>query len=408
MAVNQWVLDESEVMEPLDGSVSTIRAPKSGRRTLVLVGLGAAVALTALGIGLRGRAGSGDGQTFVTDCKKVPGIPAAQVTWRRKPDGSAFAVEAVRAPNWAKSIDGWRLHHRPAGASPNDVFAENVQVSGDDVQSTWLERKALEWVPLHFPESRTLVTSLACPGGECLFSPVTGCKATYDYDRTGPKVAIIGDSLVFFDEVCGADGTLPPRPDFCSTPLAQRLRLRGMRVFSQSNAGQSFYAWLPVIREMAITEPNTFVLALGTNDALLRQAKAPEAERAQRRAETERAIRQSLRETWAISPKTCAVLVTVSGKGLRDEPKSHPDFVAETERVNTLFRNLAADPAHAGKIQLADFDKAAREHCGPEWLTADGNRCDWFQPDQLHLRGLGNEGRNALVLSAIERCNAAK
>jgi hypothetical protein len=163
-----------------------------------------------------------------------------------------------------------------------------------------------------------------------------------------------------------------------------------------------------VIRETATTEPNTYVLALGTNDALVKQAKAPEAERATRRADTLRAIQQSLAEIRQISPKTCMVLVTASGKGLRDEPKSHPDYVQEAEYVNTLLRNAAAEPSFAGKIQLADFDKAAREHCGAEWLTTDASRCDWFQPDQLHLRGLGNEARNALILSAVERCQAVK
>jgi lysophospholipase L1-like esterase len=390
-------------MEPLDGSVATIRAPKPGRRT-ILVGLGLVVAVAALGVGIRGRlAATSDAELKTTDCKNVRGITSALVKWRRKPDGSAFAVEEVRAPNWSKSLDGWRLHYRPAGAS-GDYFASDVHVRDGEITETWLETKSILSVPLYFPLGEMVITSLTCPGGECLFSPLSGCKATYDYDRTGAKVAITGDSLTTFDEVCGIENR-PVKPDFCSTPLGDRLRLRGMRVFTQANSGQGFHSWLPVVREMATTEPNTYVLALGTNDALRRQAKTSAEGRPRRRAETEQAIRQSLREIREISPKTCIVLVTASGKGMNHH-QSHPDYVAEAEIVNKLLRDAAAKPNE--KIQIADFDKAAREHCGPDWLTAEGKLCDWFQVDQLHLRGLGNEARNELILAAIDRCQGTK
>lgn len=388
------------VMEPLDGSVATIRAPKHGRRTL-LIGLGIFVAVAAVGVGIRGRLlASSDAELTTTDCKGAQGIASALVKWRRKPDGSAFAVEEVRAPNWSKSLDGWRLHYRPAGAA-SDYMASDVHVSGAEITETWLETRSIPSVPLYFPLGKMVITSLTCPGGECLFSPLSGCKATYDYDRTGAKVAITGDSLTLFDEVCGIDNQ-PVKPDFCSTPLGDRLRLRGMRVFSQANSGQGFHSWLPVVRETATTEPNTYVLALGTNDAVRRQAKAAPGDRPQRRAETEQAIRQSLREIREISPKTCIVLVTASGKGLPNHHKSHPDYVPEAELVNKLLRDAAAEPN--AKIQIADFDAAAREHCGPDWLTAEDKLCDWFQPDQLHLRGFGNEARNELILAAVDRC----
>lgn len=392
-------------MEPLDGSVATIPAPKPGRRAL-LVGLGIVVAVAALGVGIRGRLlASADAGLTTTDCKDVRGIASALVKWRRKPDGSAFVVEEVRAPNWSKSLDGWRLHYRPAGAN-GDYFASDVHVSGAEITETWLETRSIASVPLYFPLGKMVITSLTCPGGECLFSPLSGCKATYDYDRTGAKVAITGDSLTLFDEVCGIDGP-PVKPDFCSTPLGDRLRLRGMRVFSQANAGQGFHSWLPVVRETATTEPNIYVVALGTNDALRRQAKTAAADRPRRRAETEQAIRQSLREIREISPKTCIVLVTASGKGMNHH-ESHPDYVPEAEHVNGLLRDAGAGAEADAKTQIADFDKAAREHCGPDWLTAEGKLCDWFQVDQLHLRGLGNEARNELILSAVDRCQGTK
>jgi len=396
-------------VERLGHLIPSVRAPTFGQRTLTLTGLLglALVAVLAFGILRSARSGANAGPTFTTQCPKILGIEGAQVEWRRTgtPGNVSHRVESVRSPNSSESLEGWRLRYRPAADSPDNPFAADSQVRGADIRKTWFADGLIATAPLNYPVGTMVVSSLTCPGGECLFSPLTGCKATYDQDRAGPKVALTGDSLVLFDDVCGLEAP-PAPPDFCGTPLAARLRLRGARVFSQSNPGQGFYSWLPVIREQASTEPDTYILALGTNDALRRQAKAPEAERALRRSETEQAIRQSLREVREVSPKTCIVLVTASGKPI-DEATAELEasYAAEAEFVNTLLRSAAAARTLERKIRIAEFDVAARRHCAPSWDA--GQPCDWFKPDQLHLRGAGNEARNALILGAVERCQSS-
>lgn len=333
-------------------------------------------------------------QTITQTC---PDLPNVRVEWNQTPFFGSFAysVKSLRSASGSTSTSGWQLHHRPTSGWPFNFFDPETFVTGSSIigYSIWDALIPVLPVPYFSPYT---VTSLTCPEGECVLSPLTGCSRTYDPSLAGPKVALVGDSLVTLNELCVFGP--PPAPDYCAAPLSQLLKNQGQRVWWFGAPGQGFFSYLDMIRERASTRPSKFIVAFGTNDAL-RQGRATPEQRDAERQNTARSLVAGIQAIRASNPAACVVLATVSGK-----PSDVASYPTEAAQVNTLLKNTAADPTLGGNVQVADFADAAQKQCPSDWLTNPSRTCDLFGSDQLHLTGKGNDVRNPLIMQAVGRC----
>ncbi|HEY6557540.1 MAG TPA: hypothetical protein VI072_09715 [Polyangiaceae bacterium] len=230
-----------------------------------------------------------------------------------------------------------------------------------------------------------------------MISPVNGCRPTYDFTNpTGWKVSVIGDSLIWYAQLCEFFGGTN-----CAEHIDVRLNNAGRRAWVQAIHSMSFYSWLNVIREHATTVPRVAVVALGTNDAMRQATAGSSAARDARRAETTNSMLAGVRAMLSPPPagrNTCVVLVTAS------EKHATAGYTNEAGWVNNLMVQTSNLAEFAGKIKIVNWAAETRAHCGASWLTNPSQTCDWFSSDQLHLVGAGDERRNDLILTAINSC----
>lgn len=286
------------------------------------------------------------------------------------------------------------LHHRRAQAWREQHFEPDAIVSAESLLGYQFSQALIPVVPLPLLGDSYEVTALTSPDGECVFSPSVGGFRTYDPKRTGPKVAIVGDSLVSQSELCH----LFPQVRGCGVGLSNRLRRDGQRPWTMHGPGQTFYSWLDVIRERATTRPDRMVLAFGTNDARWIVDATP-SQREIRRWSVVRAVYTAIEATHAANPATCIVLVTVAEKDAAD-----PALASEVARVNALLRSAANTPS-VRNVVTADFAAAVEAQC-PGWQTHPAQACPLLGSDDVHLTSAGDDVRDALIVQATNACRA--
>jgi len=336
-------------------------------------------------------------QDFTTTCSG-PNLQNVQAQWGKSPAFGNFlyTIKGLRNRSNVTGSAGWNAYHRPEAGFPNNYFdALSIRDTNIINYSFWGGL-----LPTAFIAQETVLSALTCPNGECLISPVTGCRGTYNFTTEGPKVSVVGDSLIQQAELCEYFGGLS-----CAPRLSDRIMQSGgstiqvrRRVFMDVVAGMSFFSWLNMTREHATTAPRVGVIAFGTNDATRQAEAAAGAARDARRWETVAATLASVRAMRTAPANACVVLVTVA------EKSTNPNFATEAGLVNSLLDSVSKSSEFAGHVQIADFAKATRDHCGPSWMTNPNLVCDWFKSDHIHLLTSGNQARNDLILAAMERC----
>ncbi|HMI92680.1 MAG TPA: SGNH/GDSL hydrolase family protein, partial [Polyangiales bacterium] len=337
---------------------------------------------------------------FTLSCAGQPGLDY-ETRWSATPflGGYAYALQSVRGPGGSTDPSGFVLHHRPSEGFPNNVYAADTQVRdgavlGYSVWSGLLPRVSSPFSP------PVALSTLTCPGGACVFSFERGCEPTYAGPSSAAKVAVTGDSLIWGPQLCG----FAPPPEGCAPSLSQVLNQRGYKVWSKSEAGQSFVNWLDVVREQATTAPAVHVLALGTNDAFGQAGAAAGQPREDRAWQTVGSASAAIDAIRAANSAACVVLVTVSEKALLNG-QLYTAYRDEARRVNDLLAYFATS-ANLPNVRIADWASATRAHCPATWLTSATTTCDYFGADQLHMGRTGNEARNALILDTIAHCTA--
>jgi lysophospholipase L1-like esterase len=303
---------------------------------------------------------------------------------------TVYTLQSLRAANASTAPAGWILHHRRTAPWSEIHFEPDVVVSEQRLLGYQLDPGLMPAVPWPYHEDTYKVTALTSPDGECVFSPVTGGSRTYDPKRTGPRVAVIGDSLVSQSELCWL---FPPDIRACGVGLGNRLRQDGQRPWITHSPGQTFYSWLDVIRERATTRPEHMVLAFGTNDVRWIM-DAPAARRELQRWSVVRAVYTAIQAVHAANPATCVVLVTVAEKDDR-----RTELAAETARVNALLNGMARAP----NVVTADFAAAVEAEC-PGWQTHPAQTCRLMNADGVHLTAAGDDVRDALIVAATHAC----
>lgn len=324
------------------------------------------------------------------------GLPRVRVVWDQQPaayGGSQYFLNQVSAANGSTARTGWQLHHRPTAGWPYNPLAPETIINAPGANASVWDAAIPVLRPYYAPAYT--VTSLTCPDGECVVSPITGCQATYDRTKAGPKVAVMGDSLLASTELCVF---AEPGKRNCSPSITTLLSDQQYRVWLRDGmaSGQGFYSYLDMTRERATTRPDIVVLAFATNDAILRQVPATGMRRTEERKLTRDSIRASVEAIRASNPSACVVFVTASG-----QPRDKPDYPAEVEYVNNEIRNAASA---YGNIQVADFATDVNNRCFYHWWN--GQNCPLFSDDQVHLSDAGDAVRNPLVLDAVKRCAA--
>ncbi|HMJ15706.1 MAG TPA: SGNH/GDSL hydrolase family protein [Polyangiaceae bacterium] len=334
-------------------------------------------------------------QTHVHTC---PDMPNVRVEWSESPlfGTRSYRLDAVRARDGSTSGAGWQLHHRPVADWPYNHLQPDVIVTGGSIRGYTIWDSLIPIVDVPYLGAKYAVTALTSPDGECVFSPLTGGSRTYSENIIGPRVAVVGDSLVAKSELCPE--LQPTAPDYCAMPIGKRLRLSGQRTWIISGPAQTFYSWLDVVRERALTRPDTFVLAFGTNEARL-LPRVPAEQRELQRWAVVRAAYTAIETIRAHNPDTCLVLVTVAAKS-----SESPEVSREIGRVNTLLKAIAADPA-VGNVVIADFAAAVEREC-PRWQSTPNQTCPLFNSDHVHLTGRGDDVRDPLIVDAVLQCAA--
>ena len=337
-------------------------------------------------------------QNFTTSCSNS-NLQNVQVQWGKSPAYGNFlyTIKGLRNRSNVTGSAGWVAYHRPEAGFPNNFF-DPLSFRNDPNIINYAFWGGL--LPTAYIGQETVLSALTCPNGECLISPVSGCRPTYNFTTGGPKVSVVGDSLIQQAELCEWFGG-----QNCAPRLSDRIMQSGgstnnlkRRVFMDVVGGMGFYTWLNMTREHATTAPRVAVIAFGTNDATRQADAAAGAAREARRWETVFAATASVTAMRTAPANACVVLVTVA------EKSPNPDFAGEAAQVNGLLDSLSKHPQFVGHVQIADFAKATRDHCGSSWATNPSVVCDWFQPDHIHLLASGNQERNNLIMAAINRC----
>lgn len=338
-------------------------------------------------------ASAASAQTIVQTC---PDRPYVRVEWAQSSasGGVTYTLQGLRDVKASTSPQGWLLHHRPPPALAEANFEPDVFVGGPALLGYGVSQALLPNVPWPYQGGRYDVTALTSPDGECVFSPLAGSFRTYDPKRTGPKIAVLGDSLVSQSELCWL---FPADVRACGVGLGNRLRQDGQRPWIMHGPGQTFYSWLDVIRERATTRPDRVVLAFGTNDVHW-VVNAPQTRRELQRWAVVRSVYSAIHAIQAANPAACTVLVTIAVK----DP-NEPDVAAETARVNTLLRGVAEDPRLASVV-TADFAAAVEARC-PGWQIHPAQSCPLLAGDQAHLTSAGDDVRDALIVEATHACD---
>ena len=217
---------------------------------------------------------------------------------------------------------------------------------------------------------------------------VTGCQEPYAGSATGPKVAVLGDSISHvawsYDEIRAA--FVP----------AHRVSVSGV-------GGAKFIDSRPVAAEYQAMAPDAVVIELGSNDAFaavgpprdpangdLRPTRSPEAAE-QHLIESEAALRDLLA---VLGSPACVVIVNVSTFSL------YPAYRDWAQRWNSevLERVKAADH----RVRIADWSGAVAD-----WFARPEPKETLFVVDLLHPESPGQVLLADLMVREIDACLAA-
>ncbi|HEY6558314.1 MAG TPA: hypothetical protein VI072_13615 [Polyangiaceae bacterium] len=293
------------------------------------------------------------------------------------------------------SASGWQLHHRPV-QDPSNYLAEDTRITDDAIIDYPVPRALIPDAKRGLPTQPAPLSILTCPDGTCVASPVSSeCKTVYDYEPMPGalppvRIAVVGDELVRDSETCR--GT-PEAPDYCALSLEQTMREWGYSTWISYHEGNDSYAWLNVVREKATTRPDVMVIAVAAHEAR-RLAAVPLDQLAAERDITRQSFDASIRATRAANPGAGIVLVTTTERGT-------PGFQTEATLLNRMIWKIFEDSKAKGNLFVAGWEALVTSLCGEAWVERGAAPCEYFDNDQLHLRGAGDALRNSVIIWTV-------
>ncbi len=200
-------------------------------------------------------------------------------------------------------------------------------------------------------------------------------KGAYVGEASAPKVALVGDSLLF------AAGWW----------TTHDLTELGYQAWTNGVIGQTVADRMPKLRQMLASDPDVVVIELGTNDAGHASREVTQ-ERQDQALEAELA---STREALdLVRDVPCVVWVT---------PSSHVRIAPEAVGGAEMHNRLAA------KYTAAVNDEVERNHPNvivADWSTWSASHPEWFDADGIHSNAVeaGQRGMAALITTSVQQC----
>lgn len=304
-----------------------------------------------------------------------------------------------------RPYEGWNILVAAAPNVPWHISVRPLTRAGLDTQRATTSNLIAGSIDTHVRQF-DLFPQLQSPNYHCtLFLRSYDYLSAEDSKPTGMRIAVVGDSLT---EAFTASHS-------ARRELAQEFAQHNWRLEFSAFSGLAWQllagqqpggSLLDEIRGLLATQPDVFVFALGTNDALA-GAKARlgyvtmSSEQARHYAVAQ--IAQTLQEVDAYAPAMCKILVT---------PSTHPfltvrEYIDEAIFIGDVLRFFAGQPTQTDISSYVKGFKPVTNARIADWAAESGiPQMLALMPDGIHMNAEGAAHFRALWMREIAACES--